>query len=88
MRPLGAIVAGTIAGRVVEDSTAGRVKIDRTASALLRRAGISQSDLAALGVIKVSVTSTGQINLLGSTGGGRRHFISGKALLVPTTIMR
>lgn len=86
LRPVGAIAANNVLADYIETGTRGRVKIDRSARAALNRAGIGFEALAAIGVVRVSVSSTGQINLLGSTGGSRRHFISGKGLGVPTTI--
>lgn len=85
LRPIGAIAGNNVIADVIESATQGKVIIERSAMAALRRAGVSAAALAAMGVVKVSVTSRGQINLLGTTGGGRRHFISGGGG-VPTTI--
>lgn len=81
----GAIAAhGTTAAMM---KTAG-VKVDASAEAALRRAGISRGTLKELGVTRVSVSSSGQINLIGPGPGGKgtATFISGSGVGVPTTI--
>lgn len=82
------IAASNIAADIVHEATGGKVKVDRSAQASLKRAGISASLLATLGVNKVSVSPSGQINLIGSNAKGGHFFISGKNAGIPTTIHR
>lgn len=85
---VGAIAASNAAGIIIETASRGKIQVDKRAESALRRAGVDRSALASLGVVKVSVTQSGQINLLGMTQTGATTFISGKSFRVPTTINR
>jgi len=83
-----AVVSNTFIADVIEIKTEGKIKIDRSAAAAFRRAGVSSTTLASLGVARAKVTSRGQILLFGPTQtGAAGAFVSGKGL-VPTTINR
>jgi hypothetical protein len=70
----------------IERATRGKVKITGGAGEALRSAGITQEMLAAKAVMRVSVTKTGQIIVLGKNAGGTTGFLSPSALGIPTTI--
>lgn len=88
LRGLGGMVAGSVAGQTIELASGGKIQMARGARAAMRAAGVDESILASLGVSKVSITSSGQINLMGRTAMGGHTFISGKSAGIPTTINR
>jgi len=83
-----AISASNIAAENITKATGGKVQIDRSARAALRRAGVSATSLAQMGVHKVTVTSRGQILVIGKTPTGAGRFMSSKSLGIPTSINR
>lgn len=85
---LTAITANTATAETIESATSGKVSIDKGAKAALKRAGVSKSLLATMGVENVKVTQKGQILLMGRSSNGSVRFKGAKEFGIPTTIRR
>jgi hypothetical protein len=83
-----AMIAVSTEATSIRRASAGRINIDSSARGALSGAGISNSVLRELGVTRVFVSATGQINLMGDSPGGMKRFVSGKKHGIPTKIKK